>query len=121
MSVEIGGGGVFTSLVVEALRGGAADLLGSVTAPAVYAYVETAVGAWDQRPLFESHIARVLPLRHRIAPIARSTLRTLPGLFQLPAEDLPLDPAWEDTSANPDKAKTTAFRLLQDLNRGHLA
>ena len=35
-SVETGGGGVFTSLVVDALSGGAADLRGEVSAPAVY-------------------------------------------------------------------------------------
>ncbi|MCH7884998.1 MAG: caspase family protein [Planctomycetes bacterium] len=34
-SVEAGGGGVFTSLVVDALSGGAADLMGEVSAPAV--------------------------------------------------------------------------------------
>jgi uncharacterized caspase-like protein len=32
-SVEAGGGGVFTSLVVDALEGGAANLLGAVSAP----------------------------------------------------------------------------------------
>ena len=34
-SVEAGGGGVFKSLVVDALSGGAADLMGDVSAPAV--------------------------------------------------------------------------------------
>lgn len=57
-SVETGGGGLFTSLVVDALGGGAADVLGAVTAPSVYAYVEAALGAWDQRPLFKSHVSR---------------------------------------------------------------
>lgn len=45
-SVETGGGGLFTSLVVDALEGGAADLLGNVSAPAIYSYVEAALGAW---------------------------------------------------------------------------
>jgi len=47
--VEDAGGGIFTSLVVDALQGGAADILGDVTAPSVYAYLEAALGAWDQR------------------------------------------------------------------------
>jgi len=49
VSVEDAGGGIFTSLVVDALQGGAADILGDVTAPSVYAYLEAALGAWDQR------------------------------------------------------------------------
>ena len=54
---------MFTSLVLGALDGGAPDILGHVSVPAVYAYVEAALGAWDQRPLFKSHVSRVLPLR----------------------------------------------------------
>jgi uncharacterized caspase-like protein len=50
-SVESGGGGLFTSLVVDALDGGAANLLGAVSTPAIYAFVDAALGAWDQRPL----------------------------------------------------------------------
>ncbi|MCH7862471.1 MAG: hypothetical protein IH998_12455, partial [Proteobacteria bacterium] len=57
-SVETGDGGLFTSLLVDALGGGAADVLGAVTVPSVYAYVEAALGAWDQRPLFKSHVSR---------------------------------------------------------------
>src|ERR1700730_4307496 len=51
-SVETGGGGVFTSLVVDALEGGAANLLGAVSAPAIYAFVEAALGAWDRHSAF---------------------------------------------------------------------
>ena len=43
-SVEVGGGGLFTSLVADALEGGAADLVGDVTVPAIYAFVEAALG-----------------------------------------------------------------------------
>lgn len=119
-SVETGGGGLFTSLVVDALGGGAADVLGAVTAPSVYAYVEAALGAWDQRPLFKSHVSRVVPLRRCAPPVDRATLRRLPALFPLPAEDLPLDPTYEPTSANADPAKTAAFKDLQALSRVHL-
>jgi len=119
-SVETGGGGVFTSLVVDALEGGAADLLGSVTIPAIYAYVEAALGAWEQRPLFKSHVSRVLPLRNCVPPIERSILRDLPVLFPLPAEDLPLDPSFEPDSLAADQAKVDTFCKLQALNRVHL-
>jgi hypothetical protein len=119
-SVETGGGGVFTSLVVDALDGGAADLLGAVSAPAIYAYVEAALGAWDQRPLFKAHVARVLVLRCCAPPIDRAILRRLPTLFPLPAEDLPLDPSYESQSQNPDPIKVSVFGELQSLHRTRL-
>ena len=116
-SVEAGGGGVFTSLVLSALEGGAADVLGAVTAPAIYAYVEAALGAWDQRPLFKSHVSRVLSLRNCTPPIERQILRDLPALFPLPAEDLPLDPSFEPLSPAPDPGNVAIFARLQALSR----
>ncbi len=119
-SVETGGGGLFTSLVVDALNGGAADVLGAVTAPSVYAFIEAALGAWEQRPLFKSHVSRLVPLRLCASPVDRVVLRRLPTLFPLPAEDFPLDPTYEETSPNPDAAHTVDFKDLQALSRVHL-
>jgi len=119
-SVEVGGGGLFTSLVIDALEGGAADLLGEVTAPAIYAGVEAALGAWDQRPLFKSHVSKLIPLRRCKPPIDTAILRELPALFPVPAEDLPLSPEHEGTCPNKDDAKHELFCKLQDLNRVHL-
>lgn len=119
-SVETGGGGLFTSLLVDALEGGAADLLGAVSAPGIYAYIEAALGAWDQRPLFKSHVAHVLPLRRCTPPVDRAVLRRLPDLFPLPAEDLPLNPSFEPTSATPDARHVAMFADLQSLSRVHL-
>ena len=120
MSVETGGGGVFTSLVVDALEGGAANLLGAVSATAIYAYVEAALGAWDQRPLFKAHVSSVVELRCCTPPITRDVLRRLPKLFPLPAEDLPLSPAYEPQAPGSDAAKVFDFHDLQALNRVHL-
>jgi Caspase domain len=120
VSVETGGGGVFTSLVVDALEGGAANLLGAVSAPAIYAYVEAALGAWDQRPLFKSHVSSVLELRCCKPPIDRGVLRRLPTLFPLPAEEFPLDPSYEPTSPTADPANVARMRELQALARLHL-
>mgnify|MGYP001339352903 FL=1 len=120
VSVEAGGGGIFTSLVVDARDGGAANILGSVTAPAVYSYVEAALGAWDQRPLFKAHLSKVIELRCCTPPINRAILRRLPELFPLPAEDLSLDPSFERTSPVASGANTARFDNLQALNRVHL-
>ena len=106
--------------MVDALQGGAADLLGDVSAPAIYAFVEAALGAWDQRPLFKSHVSRLIPLRRCTAPIDLSILRELPALFPLPAEDVPLSPEYESTSTTADPDKIATFSKLQQLARVHL-
>jgi hypothetical protein len=120
VSVEVGGGGLFTSLVVDSVDGGAADLLGDVTVPAIYAKVEAALGSWDQRPLFKSHLAKVISLRRCEPPISTATLRDLPLLFPVPAEDFPLSPEYEETCPDKDEGRTKVFCKLQDLNRVHL-
>lgn len=119
-SVEVAGGGLFTSLVIDALEGGAADLLGDVAAPGIYAAVEAALGAWDQRPLFKSQVSRVIPLRRCSPPIDVTILRELPAMFPLPAEDLPLSPEYESTSSSADADKSATFGKLQALARVHL-
>ena len=119
-SVETGGGGLFTSLVLDALEGGAADVLGAVSAPAIYAYVEAALGAWDQRPLFKSHVSKLVPLRQCAPPIDPAILRKLPMLFPLPNEDLALDPSYEPTFPTANPKNTAIFQDLQMLSRVHL-
>jgi hypothetical protein len=120
VSVEANGSGLFTSLVGDALEGGASDLLGNVTAPAIYARVEAALGAWDQRPLFKAHVSTVVPLRKCKPPIETSILRELPMLFPLPAEDVALTPECEATCVTVDEAKRKMFVKLQALNRVYL-
>jgi hypothetical protein len=120
VSVEASGGGLFTSLVADALEGGAADLLGDVTAPAIYAFVEAALGAWDQRPLFKSHVSRVVALRKCTPALDIAILRELPTMFPVPAEDLALSPEFEHTCQTRDDAKNAIFCKLQALNRVHL-
>ncbi|WP_082078443.1 caspase family protein [Bradyrhizobium sp. LTSP849] len=119
-SVETSGGGVFTSLVIDALEGGAANLLGQVSAPAIYAFVEAALGAWDQRPLFKAHLSNVLELRRSTPPIPRTILQNLPSIFPLPAEDHALDPSFESTSPIAIPANVDRFNDLQALYRVHL-
>lgn len=119
-SVEDAGGGVFTSLVVDALEGGATDLLGGVTAASIYSHVESALGAWDQRPLFKLHVSRLLTIRHCKPPIDKSILRDLPRIFPLPAEDFALDPSYEPKSEISSVENVKVFEKLQALNRVHL-
>lgn len=62
-AVEKDGSGLFTTLICAALDGGASDVIGEVNVASLYAYVDQALGAWEQRPLFKSHVSRLLALR----------------------------------------------------------
>ncbi len=103
------GRGVFTSLVCEALNGGADDILGNVTVAAVYAYVDQTLGAWDQRPMFKSHVSRLLPLRKCKPEIDPAILRLLPQYFKTPDEEYPLDPSYEPELRPKNKAHEEIF------------
>jgi hypothetical protein len=95
VSIEAGGHGLFTAAVLDALKGGAADHMGWVTAPSIYAYVERRFGSWDQRPVYKSHATGVTVVRECAPLIERLKLRKLVELF--PAQDYQyqLDPEYE--------------------------
>lgn len=114
-ALEEGGGGVFTSLLIEALEGGAAALLGEVTAASVYAYIDNALGAWDQRPMFKANVSRFLLLREAGARVPIGLVRKLTKYFLLPAEPLPLSPEYEPEAKPHDAQKERIFRDLQKL------
>jgi len=114
-ALEEGGGGVFTSLLVEALEGGAASLLGEVSAASVYAYIDSALGAWDQRPLFKANVSRFEMLRRTEPRIEPALVRKLTEYFPLPAEPLPLSPAYEPEVEPHDEDLERVFSELQGL------
>src|SRR3954471_11513314 len=112
-SVEHGDSGVFTELVSSALDGGAADILGNVSVASVYAYVDQALGAWDQRPLFKSHVSRMLSLRRARPGIDVAILRRLPEWFATAGPELPLSVLHEPSEEPHDDDAEQTFRCLQ--------
>jgi Caspase domain len=131
-SVEQDGNGVFTRLVCDGLKGGAADILGNVTIASIYAFVDQVLGAWDQRPLFKSFVSRLSSLRTCRPDIDLSVLRLLPNYFPDSSYEYPLDPSYEIdkiTSLPNDPINETVFRhfqayrdarLLQPIGEKHL-
>ena len=114
VAVEQDGGGIFTGLVVAALQGGAADLRGHVTPGSIYAYVDQALGAWEQRPIFKTNVTQFTSLREVSPQVPLETLRKLVDYFPSSQDEYALDPSYEDTVENndPDKAK-----VLKDLQK----
>lgn len=112
-ALEINGCGVFTSLVVDGLQGGAADLRGHVTPGSIYAYVDQALGPWDQRPIFKTNVTRFTSLRTINPRVPLDTIRKLTTYFPNPTDAHQLDPSYEDTVPNHDPAKAKIFKDLQ--------
>jgi uncharacterized caspase-like protein len=113
VAIETHGMGLFTSLFCGALEGGAADVLGNVTAAAVYAYVDQSLGAWGQRPLFKAHVSTLTPLRHTRAAVILDVLRRLPAWFPTGDAEYGLAPSYEPTHESADPDHVEIFRCLQ--------
>ncbi len=110
---ETNGSGVFTSLVVDALKGGAADIRGNITPSSLYAYVDEALGAWDQRPIFKTNVSSFTPLRKIQPKVPFETLRKITQYFLTPNYEYPLDPTYEDTEPNAIEDNVKIFKDLQ--------
>lgn len=98
-AVELGGHGIFTTLLIAALKGGAADLMGEVTPGSIYAYIDRALGSWDQRPMFKTNINRFTSLRTNNPQISLDILHQITELFSWEEDQFKLDPSFEDTNS----------------------
>ena len=124
LSYEIKGQGVFTALVVDALQGGAADLRGYITPGGIYAYVDQALGPWDQRPIFKTNVTRFTSIRRIASPVHFDTLRKICDYFPSPEDEHKLDPSYEFTNSpdyQPELKEPTAdpekVKILKDLQK----
>ena len=115
VAIERNGGGVFTALVLAALHGGAADLRGHITPGAIYAYVDQALGAWDQRPIFKTNVTQFTSLREVQPQVPLETLRKLPLYFPTPQDHHMLDPSYEDTEQRYNSENVKTFKDLQKM------
>lgn len=124
-AIEIGAHGIFTALLIAALNGGAADLMGEITPGSIYAYIDRALGSWDQRPMFKTNINRFTSIRKVNPQISLEILHQITELFSWEEDQFKLDPSFEDTNsldvqhevvppyANADHVKM--FKALQKM------
>ena len=94
-AIEASDHGLFTGALLDALEGGAADHMGFVTAPALYAYVSRRFTAWDQRPMYKTNATQVLTVRECEPLIHRLQLRQLATYFPKSDYKYRLDPEFE--------------------------
>jgi hypothetical protein len=119
-AMEVGGHGAFTALVIGALAGGAADVQGKVSAAAVYAYVEQALGEWDQRPLYKSYADRLPPVRTVEPAVPDELLRRIPEFFPHVDSSYALDPSYEFTHETTNPAHVEIFKIFKTYRNARL-
>lgn len=97
-SMEVNGHGLFTSLLLEALSGGAADITGHITPGGIYAYIDKALGPWEQRPVFKTNVTRFTSLRNVVPQVDISIIRKICTYFVDENSELAMDPSFEPTN-----------------------
>jgi len=124
---EKNGSGVFTSLMVDALSGSAANLVGQITPGSVYAHIDQSLGGWEQRPVFKTNIKKFVSLREATPPITQSDLRAIVKYFPSPGFEYQLDPTYEPEIKGRDpempvpvEENVEIFSILQKYNRLNL-
>lgn len=114
-AMEINGKGVFTSLLCDALLGGACDLLGRVTIGSIYSHIDLSLSAFDQRPIFKAYLSNFHTVRRCASQIDPAVLRLLPVYFESPESELELSPAYEPEADPHDETAERTFAHLQRL------
>jgi uncharacterized caspase-like protein len=123
-SIEVGGHGLFTSLLLGALSGGAADITGHITPGGLYAYIDKALGPWEQRPVFKTNVTRFTSLRNVVPQVDISVIRKICSYFSTEDTELPINPSFEPTNSPTvtheviqPYADPTNVRIFSDLQK----
>lgn len=123
-ATEEQGRGLFTTLMVDALYGSAANLTGEITPGSVYAHIDQSLGAWTQRPVFKTNVKQFVSLRRVPPHIPLDELRMIADLFPSAGFQFELDPSFEpemkgrdEGMPSPNPSNTAVLRILQKYNR----
>jgi hypothetical protein len=119
-AMEGAGHGVFTGLLLQALHGGAANILGKITPGSLYSFVDNALDAWEQRPVFKTNVSQFISLREVSPLIPKEILRKLPEWFPEAESVYPLAPSFEPTEPEFNPEQGEVFAQLQKCNRHSL-
>jgi len=123
---EAMGHGLFTTIFLDGLRGGSADIRGNITPASIYSHVDQTLGAWKNRPVYKANVQTFITLRKVKPKVPLEVLRRLPTYFAQPDDVFPLDPSYErDRFSIPEHlrhlprnaAHEEVFAELQMCNR----
>ncbi len=123
---ESNGHGLFTDMLIDALSGGASDILGRITPASIYSHIDQTLGSWEQRPIYKANVQNFVSLREITPKIPMDILRKLPLYFKSATDEYQLDPTYEPDRKNvpvkfrklPSNLKNEQiFKDLQLCNR----
>ena len=123
---EIDGHGLFTSILLDGLSGGSADVCGHITPASVYSHIDQTLGSWEQRPIYKANVQTFVTLRDVAPKVSLEILRRLPQYFKHPTDQFKLDPSFEPDRKNipielrnipVNDDNTRIFKELQLCNR----
>lgn len=124
---EDNGSGVFTTLLIDALSGPAANLIGHISPGGVYAHIDQSLGAWEQRPVFKTNVKSFVSLRNVQPAVSLAELQRIIEFFPSRGFQFQLDPTYEPEMKgrdpgmrNPILENTLKFAILQRFNRLNL-
>lgn len=123
---EMGGHGLFTELLCNALQGGAADPTGYITMGGIYAYIDRSFGAWGQRPVFKINVTEFAPVKKVNPEVSLNDIKKITDLFVGINDEFALDPSFEFTNDPKEEHKVkmpyandenvAKFKTLQKLH-----
>ncbi len=120
LSKETADGGIFTSLLVNALEGEAADIAGKITLASIYNHADSLLTAWDQRPQYKANVSQMSPIRMVPSSFPVQQLQALPQLFPTIDYEIRLSPAYEHSEEPRDAVKESEFSMLQKFRSAGL-
>jgi len=115
VALESGGQGLFTSLITDALQGGAADVMGNITTAGIHSYADQLLGVWEQRPTFKTHISQMIPLRKCDSKIELEILHKITEYFTDTNAQHQLSPDYEPEAEPKSPEKEEIFGHLQRM------
>lgn len=108
------GQGLFTSIIYDALKGGAADILGNVHVAGMYNLLDQLLNTWQQRPIFKSHVSKMVSLRKCTPKLRLKTLRKMTKYFPQPEFYFPLDRSYEKDLGSKHKKNIKKMKHLRE-------
>ena len=119
---------LFTRLFVQGLEGAASDIFGETTPSGIYAFIDKALGSWEQRPFFKSNVSSFISLRKNEAIISLQFLKSIMTRFIERDSLYKLNPSYEPTNIKNGKnrfcepyAVSTNCEIFKALLMGYKA
>jgi len=108
-------GGHFSQILVNGLRGEAADIRGEIKISSLYAMADSLLSSWSQRPMLKTHLSKMAPLRKVEPRVSNFILRNITKYFPEVDFKYPLSPRDEPTLRPADLEREAVFGHLQQF------